>query len=64
MSSTLSLRPEPTNFDDILNNAAAKAIATEGISLGSFFASLSVAAIVFLVQFIIFLLIRNHLARI
>lgn len=64
MSSTAAPSSTPTNLVEAIDSAAKKATATEGISLNSFFASLAAAAIIFVVQFLLFLSLKNRLPRI
>ncbi len=64
MATSTSAKPEPTDILDALNSAGVKASSVEGISLKTFFASLTVAAGVFLIQFTVFVIIKHRLPRI
>ncbi|KAI9789062.1 MAG: hypothetical protein M1816_006417 [Peltula sp. TS41687] len=63
-TSTTSAASTPTDLTSILDSAAQRAKASAGISLSTFFASLSVSAIVFLVQFGFFLALHDRLLKI
>jgi calcium permeable stress-gated cation channel len=63
----MSAAPTPTSISDVggaVNSTAGKAQENAGVSLNSFLASLAVAAAVFGVEFLLFLLIKNRFSRI
>jgi len=60
MSATTSSGPLPTQTDDVTGSAQS----SNGISLVAFLTALATSLVVFAVQMIAFLLLRNKLARI
>ena len=52
------------SVNNALNGSAGKGQTNEGISLGSFLASVSAAALVFGVEFLLFVAIKNKFTRI
>lgn len=62
--SPVSTSPVATSVNDLVNADDGKAQGLEGISLETFLASLSVAAIVFAVEVLLFILLRKKLKRV
>ena len=62
--STSSPTANPTSISGALDGSAGKGQTNQGISLTAFLASLIAAALVFGIEFILFLLLKGKLARI
>jgi hypothetical protein len=60
----MSATATPTSLSGAVNSTAGKAQSDVGVSLNSFLASLAVAAAVFGVEYILFILIKNRFSRI
>ena len=63
-SSSTSARPAPTSVSEAINEKTGSAQIQQGVSLETFLASLSVAAIVFGVEVVLFVLLRKKMKRV
>ena len=54
----------PTSVGDVFNTGAGKGQANEGVSLTAFLASLSSGLVVFGIQFVLFLFLKDKFNRI
>ena len=62
--SSTSARPTPTSVSQAINATTGSAQSQQGVSLETFLASLSVAAVVFGVQVVLFVLLRKKMKRV
>ncbi|KAI9834931.1 MAG: hypothetical protein M1819_002654 [Sarea resinae] len=64
MSASSSMMPTATSVGSAINEGSGKGQTSQGVSLGSFLASLAVAFATFGIEFVLFVLIKGKLSRI
>lgn len=64
MSTTTSAFAGPTNLGDSMDSGAGKGQSSQGVTLNTFFASLVGSIVAFAIQLLVFLIIKDRLARI